>query len=211
MARMPVPFGFESGFPAPMSGFDPFTTLHREMNRLFDETLRGWPSSPASSGGGGGVMAPRINVSETENEIRVEAELPGVPEKDVNIELSEDLLTIRGEKQAQREDKKQNYHIVERSFGSFARSIRLPFSPRPDQVKAEFTNGVLHINLPKAAAQEKVHRIQVQPGSGGAGQGGTAQAQGGAGQGGFASPQSGQGTQQKSGQGTQQTSTDRAA
>ena len=198
MARLPVRFGFESGFPAPMSGFDPFTTLHREMNRLFDDTLRGWPSS-AASGGGGGVMAPRMNVSETENEIRVEAELPGVSEKDVNIELSDDLLTIRGEKQAQHEDKNQNYHIVERSFGSFARSIRLPFSPRPDQVKAEFTNGVLHITLPKSAAQEKVHRIQVQQGSGGAGQGGTAQAQGGAGQGGSTLAQSGQGTRQAGG------------
>ena len=182
MARLPVRFGFESGFPAPLSGFDPFTTLHREMNRLFDDALRGWPSAPASSGGG--VMAPRMNVSETEDEIRVEAELPGVSEKDVNIELSDDLLTIRGEKQAQREDKNQNYHIVERSFGSFARSIRLPFSPQPDQVKAEFTNGVLHIALPKAAAQEKVHRIQVQPSSGGAVQGGSA------------SPQPAQGTQQ---------------
>jgi HSP20 family protein len=196
MARLPVRFGFESGFPAPMSGFDPFTTLHREMNRLFDDALRGWPSSPASSGGGGNVMAPRINVSETENEIRVEAELPGVSEKDVNIELVDDLLTIRGEKQAQHEGKNQNYHIVERSFGSFARSIRLPFSPQPNQVKAEFTNGVLHITMPKSAAQEKVHRIQVQPGSGSAGQGGTTQAQGGAGQGGSASSQSGQGTQQ---------------
>ena len=176
MARLPVRFGFESGFPAPMSGIDPFTTLHREMNRLFDDTLRGWPGASAS-GGGGGVMAPRMNVSETENEIRVEAELPGVSEKDVNIELSDDLLTLRGEKQAQREDKNQNYHIVERSFGSFARSVRLPFSPRPDQVKAEFTNGVLHITLPKSAAQERVHRIQVQQGSGGAAQGRTASAQ----------------------------------
>jgi HSP20 family protein len=198
MARLHVRFGFESGFPAPMSGFDPFTTLHREMNRLFDDALRGWPSQSAS---GGAVSAPRMNVSETENEIRVEAELPGVSETDVQLELSDDLLTIRGEKQAEREDKNTNYHIVERSFGSFARSVRLPFSPRPDQVKAEFNNGVLKITLPKSAAQEKVHRIQVQPSSGGAGQGGTiqAQAQGGAGQGGSTSSGSGQGTPQAGG------------
>jgi HSP20 family protein len=193
MARLPVRFGFESGFPAPMSGFDPFTTLHREMNRLFDDTLRGWPSQ---SGSGGSVSAPRMNVSETENEIRVEAELPGVSEKDVQLELSDDLLTIRGEKHAEREDKNTNYHIVERSFGSFARSIRLPFSPRPDQVKAEFDHGVLKISLPKSAAQERVHRIQVQPSAGGAGQVGTNQTQGGTAQGGSASAQFGQSTPQ---------------
>ncbi len=197
MARLPVRFGFESGFPAPMAGFEPFTSLHREMNRLFDDALRGMPGASTS---GGSVVAPRMNVSETENEIRVEAELPGVPEKDIQLELNDDLLTIRGEKQAEREDKNTNYHIVERSFGSFARSIRLPFSPRPDQVKAEFNHGVLKISLPKSAAQEKVHRIQVQPSSGGASQGGTTQAQGGgAGQGGSASSPSGQSAQQTGG------------
>ncbi|HET9147284.1 MAG TPA: Hsp20/alpha crystallin family protein [Acetobacteraceae bacterium] len=161
MARSIIPFVFEGSYGR---SADPFLMLHREINRLFDDTLRGAPGM-----GSGAVMeAPRMNVSETEQEIRIEAELPGVAEDDVQIEMTNDLLTIRGEKRTEKEDqdKNKNYHIVERSYGSFSRSIRLPFAAKPDQVSASFHNGVLTITVPKAAAQEKVHRIQVRSGSG---------------------------------------------
>lgn len=156
MARSLVPFVFEAGYP-PGRGGDPFLQLHREMNRLFDDALRGG----GSAGGGGGTMAgPRMNVSETASEIRVEAELPGVSEKDVHVELADDLLTIRGEKRAERENR--DFHVVERSFGTFQRSVRLPFAATPESVQASFKDGVLTVTLPKSAAKGRVHRIQVQ-------------------------------------------------
>lgn len=161
MARSLVPLIFDAGLPASRS--DPFSSLHREMNRLFDDALRG--SGPV---GTASMMAPRMNVSETGQDIRIEVELPGVSEQDVHLDLTDDLLTIRGEKRATRED--AQHHVVERSFGSFARSVRLPFSPEPDRVRASFAHGVLTITLPKSAAGSRVHRIQVRPG-GGAGEG----------------------------------------
>lgn len=156
MARSLVPLIFEASYPAPRAGADPFLALHREMNRMFDDALRG--SSPA---GAGAVMAPRMNVSETAQAIHIEVELPGVSEKDVHVELADDVLTIRGEKRTQRED--AHHHVVERSSGTFSRSVRLPFAAKPDQVQASFTHGVLTVTLPKSAAEARVHRIQVQP------------------------------------------------
>ena len=108
-----------------------------------------------------------MNVSETENEIRISAELPGVKEDDIDVSLNDDLLTIRGEKRFERKDEKENFHFVERSFGTFQRSIRLPFAVNPDQVQASFENGVLTVTLPKSAQQERTRRIQVQRGAGG--------------------------------------------
>ena len=157
MARSLVPLVFDAGFPA--SRADPFLTLHREMNRLFDDAMHGASRAGTASG-----VAPRMNVSETEQDIRVEVELPGVSERDVQVDLTDDLLTVRGEKRAAHED--AQHHVVERSFGSFARSVRLPFSPDPDRVQASFADGVLTITLPKSAAQARVRRIQVRPGSG---------------------------------------------
>ncbi len=162
MARSLIPFMFDTGFPTARSFADPFLQLHRDMNRLFDDALRG-----VESAGGSGfppMSAPRMNVSETDDEIEVEAELPGVAEQDVRVELADDVLTIRGEKKAMHENK--NVHMVERSFGSFSRSIRLPYPVNPEQVHAEFDHGVLTVTLPKSATQEKVHRIQVASGAG---------------------------------------------
>ena len=105
-----------------------------------------------------------MDVSETENEIRVRAELPGVTEKDVEVTLDDDVLTIRGEKRLEQKDEKENYHFVERSFGTFQRSLRLPFPVDPGQVRASLENGVLTVTLPKTAQQERARRIQVQGG-----------------------------------------------
>jgi HSP20 family protein len=159
MARSLVPSVLDAGITA-VHG-DPFLALHREVNRLFDDVMRG--VGPAG-GSLTGALVPRMDVSESGQDICIEMELPGVSEQDVHVELTDDLLIVRGEKRAVRED--AQHHLTERSFGGFARSVRLPFAPRPDQVQAGFANGVLTITLPKASAEARVHRIQVQPGAG---------------------------------------------
>ncbi len=148
-------------------GFDPLFSLHREMNRLFDDFMGGAPVAGQGQSGAGNMINAHMNVSETENEIRVSAELPGVGEEDVDVSLNDDVLTIRGEKKFEREDEKENFHFVERSYGTFQRSLRLPFPVDPEQVKASFENGVLVVTLPKSAQQERSRRIQVQRGQGG--------------------------------------------
>jgi HSP20 family protein len=164
MARNPLtPFG--SGFGTP-GGSDPFLSLHREMNRLFDDVLRGTglPAATGNQGQGrvGNFVNASMNVSETENEIRITAELPGVTEQDIDVSLDDDVLTIRGEKKFERTDDKENFHFVERSYGTFQRSLRLPFPVAPEQVQARFENGVLTVTLTKTGRQERSRRIQVQ-------------------------------------------------
>lgn len=128
-------------------GEDPFTSLRREMDRLFENFGRdlGWPAPE----GRAVAMAPSIDVSETEAEIKIEAELPGIDEKDVEVVISDNVLTVKGEKKADKEEKKKDYHLVERSSGSFSRSLTLPFAADPAKAKASFKNGVLTISMPK--------------------------------------------------------------
>jgi HSP20 family protein len=95
------------------------------------------------------AVAPRIHISETDTELKIEAELPGINEKDVEVMLGHARLTIKGEKKQQKEEKKKDYHMVERSYGSFARSIALPFEADPNQVEAAFARGVLTVTVPK--------------------------------------------------------------
>jgi HSP20 family protein len=146
-------------------GGDPFVSLHREMNRLFDDVFRGMPAAGTRQAGSGTVLDASMNVSETESEIRVTAELPGVDPNDIDITLNDDVLTIRGEKKFERQDEKENFHFVERSYGTFQRSVRLPFAVNPEKVKARFENGVLTVTLPKTGQQERSRRIQIQSGA----------------------------------------------
>jgi HSP20 family protein len=136
--------------------WEPFASLRRDMERVFEDFSRdfGW-GAPALAGAG---TAPRLNVSETESEIKLEAELPGVDEKDVEVLLEDGRLTVRGEKKQEKEEKKQDYYLHERSYGSFARSIALPFEADPDKIKASFAKGVLTVTVPKppeAKAKQK--------------------------------------------------------
>jgi HSP20 family protein len=138
--------------------WEPFTSLRRDMERLFEDFSRdvGW----GPPGTAGMAMAPHIDVSETDSEIKLEAELPGVDEKDVEIVLEDGRLTIKGEKKLEKEEKKQDYYLHERSYGAFARSISLPFDADPDQIKATFAKGVLTVTVPKPpevrAKQKKI-------------------------------------------------------
>jgi HSP20 family protein len=164
MAR--VPSLFSPGSLLGTGGSDPFLTLHREMNRLFDDVLRGGPVSSGGQGGsqGGLLLAPHMDVSETDKELRIQAELPGVSEKDIDVSLHEDVLTIRAEKKQERKEEREGVHFSERAFGTFQRSLRLPYQVNPDQVQARFENGVLSVTLPKTQPQERSRRIQVQGG-----------------------------------------------
>jgi HSP20 family protein len=149
-------------------GSDPFLSLHREMNRLFDDVFRGSTGQMPSSqgqGGEGGMLMPHIDVSETERELKICAELPGVSEKDIDVRLEDDVLVIRAEKKFERKDEKENYHFMERSYGTFQRAVRLPGPVDPDQVQASFDNGVLTVTVPKSEQQERSRRIQIQGGS----------------------------------------------
>ena len=143
-------------------GRDPFFSLQREMNRLFDDTLRGFAGSPSEQPRGNLVDA-RMNVSETDKEFRISAELPGVEEKDVDITLDGDVLTIRGEKKFEQErgGPKENYHFVERSYGTFQRSLQLPYTVTPEDVRADFHNGVLTLSLPKTEQQQRSRKIPI--------------------------------------------------
>lgn len=165
MARNPLtPLRSGAGF----LGADPFLSLHREVNRLFDDVLHG-PAQGAQSSAGSFIPA-HLNVSETANDIRITAELPGVNQDDIEINLDNNILTVRGEKRFERADEKENFHFVERSYGTFQRSVQLPYRVDPGQVQARFDNGVLTVVVPKSRMQDPSRRIQIQGGSG-AGQG----------------------------------------
>lgn len=146
-------------------GEHPFWSLQREMNRLFEDFWRGFPAPFERFGwleGGERHYSPRVDVTETETGLAVTVELPGLKEKDIEVALTEDLLTIRGEKKEEKEVKKEGYTHTERYFGRFERSVPLPFDVLTDKVEATFSNGVLTITMPRAeAAAEKVHKVEV--------------------------------------------------
>jgi HSP20 family protein len=128
-----------------------FQAIRDEIDRMFHALSlpeMDWRSGP---GGTSGTLGLRVDVGETDGEILVTAELPGVDEKDVEVVLEDDMLRVRAEKRSEAEDKDKTWHVVERSYGSFERAIRVPAGIDPDSVKASFANGVLTVSLPKPA------------------------------------------------------------
>jgi HSP20 family protein len=137
----------------------PILSLHREVNRLFDDVFRGF-GVPAFGSVERSVSWPHVELGETAKAIRVTAELPGLDEKDVDISLEDGALTLRGEKRSEVEDQDRGYS--ERSYGRFERRIGLPKGIDRDSVSATFKNGLLTVTLPKTeAANENVRRIPV--------------------------------------------------
>jgi HSP20 family protein len=134
--------------------------MRREMDRLFDDMTKSF--SLARPAMGMGVMAPRVDVKETDKAVEVQAELPGVAEKDVEVQLAEGVLTIRGEKRQEREEKEKGYYLMERSYGSFLRQIPLPVEIDEAKVEAKFDKGVLTVVLPRSAkAEAKTKKIEI--------------------------------------------------
>lgn len=127
---------------------DAFTRLKTEVDRLFDDfgrfDLTRWPAMHAFGGG-----FPKLNVSETDKTLEIDAELAGLDEKDVEVVLGERTLTIKGERKDEREERKKDYLLSERTYGAFSRTIPLPFEPDAGAVNAEFKKGVLHISIEK--------------------------------------------------------------
>jgi len=140
---------------------NPFISLHREMNRLFDDAFRNFDTQlPALGSLTGLVSWPRVEISETDKEIKVTAEIAGLEEKDVEILLDDNVLTLKGEKRSESEDK--NKQFSERFYGRFERRIPLGVEVEEDEIDARFKNGVLTIVLPKTArAQSQVKRIPI--------------------------------------------------
>jgi HSP20 family protein len=140
----------------------PFDSLQREIDRVFDEFTRGFPSfglsafPPATAPD----LTPRMNITETDKELEITAELPGLEEKDVQVNVADEVLTIRGEKKAEKEEKDKNYHLVERSYGAFSRAIALPAGIDAGAIKASIANGVLTVTVPKPAPAQ-VTKVEV--------------------------------------------------
>jgi HSP20 family protein len=130
---------------------DPFGMLRREMNRLFEDFSRGFDMAAFEET----EWMPQVDISESDKEIRVTAELPGLDEKDIDVSMSNDMLTIRGEKKEEKDEGDRNYHRVERSYGSFIRQIALPAEVQADKTEAKFSKGVLRITLPKSEQSDK--------------------------------------------------------
>ena len=141
---------------------DPFLSLHREVNRLFDDVFRGFDSRLPSLGrfSSFGGNWPSVEISDQEKELRVTAEVPGLEEKDIEVMLDDGVLTLKGEKRSETEDKDRQFS--ERFYGSFERRIPLGYEVEDDKVDARFKNGVLTVTLPKTErAQAKAKRIAI--------------------------------------------------
>ena len=142
--------------------------FHDEMDQLFDNFFNGFgwshdrPRARLLEGMTNGIVKPRLDLSATDKEYTVSVEIPGVSEKEVMLELVEGNLIIRGEKKQEKEEKRKNFYRLERSYGSFQRTLSLPEDADKDKVKADFNNGVLNITIPRVALPEnRVKQIEI--------------------------------------------------
>ena len=137
---------------------DILSAMRDDMDRLFERFEHGWPRWPTLFSGDERLTVPELDVRESTNAITVEAELPGVDEKDITVTLANGILTIKGEKKQEKEEKGESYHLTERSFGSFERSIRLPDTIDDAKVEAKFDKGVLKVTAAKKPEAVKAER-----------------------------------------------------
>jgi HSP20 family protein len=151
----------------------PLATLREEVDNIFERFAEDWPGLPSLFGKGWTYpvadlerriklpkleLTPRVDVSENDYLYDIAVELPGMSEKDIEIVLDEDSITLKGEKQLEREEKNKNYHVSERSYGSFQRTFRIPSGVDHNKVTASYSNGVLNIALPKTETAKKNKR-----------------------------------------------------
>ena len=159
-----IPYsGFGRGAQRRLRGLRPFGSSYREIEDLFGRAF-GTANSPAADAGenGSALLAPRVNVLEGEGDYTVTAELPGLDEKELKVELNDGYLTIEGEKKAELDDDAGDFRLVERTFGTFKRTFQVPKDVNIDEIDASFKNGVLTVTLPKKEeAKKTVKKIAV--------------------------------------------------
>ena len=171
MAEPVTKFPSKQSAPAPASTrravpslWQSFDTMREEMDRLFDSLARGTANLPLGRRlfdveplrhEAPDVAVPAIDVTENENAYQIAAELPGLTENDVEVVVADEILTIKGEKNEEKEQKDKNYYVAERRYGSFQRSFQLPSGVDADKITADFRNGVLTLILPKTPEAQK--------------------------------------------------------
>jgi HSP20 family protein len=170
-AATKLPIRTEKQAPAPAVGsWAPFDMLRREIDQLFDGfgsrwrpfgSSRAFELEPSWPRGTAWNLAPAVDVAERETEYEITAELPGLDEKDIEVKLANGTLTIRGEKKEEREEKRKDYHLSERRYGSFTRSFSVPEGVDAEKIEAGFSKGVLTVKLPKSAAAQQTKTIAV--------------------------------------------------
>ncbi len=140
----------------------PLSALHRRLDRMFDDFFGDFGLGPAGAITRTVDFVPRMDVSETEKEYTLTAELAGIDDKDVDITLQDNVLTVRGEKKVERDEKSERCSLMERSYGTFSRSVALPAEVQEDKIEASFKNGVLTVRLPKTEVQQpKAKKIEI--------------------------------------------------
>ena len=140
--------------------WDPFrdlSVLQDRMNRLFSDTGRTWNHEEPSATT---TWSPAVDIFETEGEIVVKAELPGMDRKDITLHLENNVLTLKGERRFEKESKDENYHRIERSYGGFSRAFSIPATVDEEKIRADYKDGVLKIALPKKE-QAKPKQIRI--------------------------------------------------
>lgn len=151
---VPIKQGKAGGIPGQ---YDPMLQLHRDIDHLFDRFFRGfhapmlteWPNLQAFEASG--LIKPKVDLHASEKEYVLTAEIPGVSEKDVSLDIANNTMTIKGEKKQEKEAKEKNYYRLERSYGSFQRVLSLPEDVDQDAIKASFKDGVLSVTMPRKA------------------------------------------------------------
>jgi len=173
--KLPVKIDKKAAAPAPLGQWAPVESLRREIDRLFDSFHEGawrlpfgrpafdlelaWPRETSWA------IAPAVDVAEKDKEYEITAELPGMDEKNIEIKMSNNVLTIKGEKTEEKEEREKDYYLSERRYGSFTRSFQVPEGVDTGKIEATFAKGVLTVKLPKTAeAQKSEKTISVKPG-----------------------------------------------
>jgi HSP20 family protein len=145
----------------PFRPFRELESFRNEMDRLWDTFFEGRPRRRRTDDGG--EWLPSLDISETKSDLVVEAEIPGMDPKDIDISLSDGTLIIKGERKHEKEKKEKDYHLIERSYGTFTRMVRLPKEVKRDKISASYKNGILKVILPKSKeAMTKEVKIKVE-------------------------------------------------
>jgi HSP20 family protein len=140
--------------------WDPFrdlVTLRERMNKIFEDMS---PARGEERDLTAAAWTPSVDIYETENDVVLTAEVPGIDEKDIEIKVEDNTLTIRGERKFEKETREENYHRIERAYGTFFRSFSLPSSVDQDRIEAQHENGVLRIRMPKKA-EVKPRKVKI--------------------------------------------------